>query len=65
MRTNRKPAHKKSLNKYHQQIMRRITVFGSSKPKPGDRDYDQALSLGKILGQAGYTVLTGVYIGSM
>ena len=45
--------------------MKQITVFGSSKPQPGDRDYDQALSLGKMLGQAGYTVLTGGYIGTM
>jgi uncharacterized protein (TIGR00730 family) len=45
--------------------MKRITVFGGSKPQPGENDYEQALRLGRLLGEAGYTVLTGGYIGSM
>ncbi len=45
--------------------MRRITVFGGSKPVPGDPGYADAERLGRLLGQAGYTVLTGGYIGTM
>jgi uncharacterized protein (TIGR00730 family) len=41
----------------------RVTVFGGSTP--GERDYQQALDLGELLGKAGYTVLTGGYIGTM
>lgn len=43
----------------------RVTVFGGSKPKPGDAAYQQALRLGTVLGAQGYTVLTGGYIGTM
>jgi len=43
----------------------KITVFGGSSPKPGDRAYEQAYRLGKLIGQAGFTVLTGGYIGTM
>lgn len=43
----------------------RITVFGGSQPRPGDAPYQQALELGRLLGQAGHTVLTGGYIGTM
>lgn len=42
-----------------------ITVFGGSQPKPGETAYEEALRLGKLLGAAGYTVLTGGYIGTM
>jgi uncharacterized protein (TIGR00730 family) len=43
----------------------RITVFGGSQPRPGDVDYQQALRLGTLLGSAGFTVLTGGYVGTM
>jgi uncharacterized protein (TIGR00730 family) len=43
----------------------RVTVFGGSQPKPGDPAYSQARHLGQLLGSAGYTVLTGGYIGTM
>lgn len=43
----------------------RVTVFGGSKPQPGEPSYQEALQLGKLLGSAGYTVLTGGYIGTM
>jgi len=43
----------------------RITVFGGSQTQPGDPDYQQAYLLGSLIGQAGYTVLTGGYIGAM
>ncbi len=42
-----------------------ITVFGGSHPKPGDPAYEEALRLGKSLAQAGFTVMTGGYIGTM
>ena len=40
-----------------------VTVFGGANPTPPD--YEQALRLGKLLGQAGCTVLTGGYLGTM
>ncbi len=43
----------------------RVTVFGGSRPKPGEPAYQQALRLGHLLGSAGHTVLTGGYIGTM
>lgn len=43
----------------------RITVFGGAQPKPGQPAYEEALQLGQLLGQAGHTVLTGGYIGTM
>jgi hypothetical protein len=42
-----------------------ITVFGGAKPAPGDPAYLEAYQLGKLLANAGYTVLTGGYIGTM
>lgn len=43
----------------------RVTVFGGSKPAPGEPAYADALYLGELLGATGYTVLTGGYIGTM
>ncbi len=43
----------------------RVSVFGGSQPKPGDPVYQDALLLGQLLAQAGYTVLNGGYIGTM
>ena len=40
-----------------------VTVFGGANPT--EPDYAQALHLGKLLGQARCTVLTGGYIGTM
>jgi uncharacterized protein (TIGR00730 family) len=42
-----------------------IAVFGSAAPQPGSGDYDQAYGLGRLLAQAGYTVATGGYSGTM
>ncbi len=42
-----------------------IAVFGSSKPHPGSPDYEEAYLLGKLLGNAGHTVWTGGYGGTM
>jgi uncharacterized protein (TIGR00730 family) len=42
-----------------------VSVFGGSQPQPGSPAYSEALELGKLLAQAGHTVLTGGYIGTM
>ena len=47
----------------HIRVIQRVTVFGGSNPD--EQGYQQALQLGRLLGQAGYTVLTGGYIGTM
>lgn len=43
----------------------KVTVFGGSSPRPGEAPYEQAEQLGRNLAQAGYTVITGGYIGTM
>jgi uncharacterized protein (TIGR00730 family) len=43
----------------------KISVYGSAKPEPGQPEYEQARILGSLLGNAGYTVITGGYMGSM
>ena len=43
----------------------KISVFGGSSPKPESQAYQQAYELGKLLGSAGFTVLTGGYFGTM
>jgi uncharacterized protein (TIGR00730 family) len=43
----------------------RITVFGGSQPTPGDPIYQEALHLGTLIAQSGYTLLNGGYIGTM
>ncbi len=45
--------------------MMNITVFGGSQTKSGEKAYEDALRLGRLLGAEGYTVLTGGYIGTM
>jgi uncharacterized protein (TIGR00730 family) len=46
-------------------MSKKISVFGGSAPKPGTLAYQQAYELGKLLGGAGMTVLTGGYMGTM
>jgi uncharacterized protein (TIGR00730 family) len=43
----------------------KITVFGGASPKPGQPAYQEAMLLGRLLAQAGHTVLTGGYMGTM
>lgn len=43
----------------------KITVFGGASLTPTEIEYQQALKLGNLLAQAGHTVLTGGYMGSM
>jgi len=42
-----------------------ISIFGGSHPKEGDASYAEAYQLGKLLAEAGHTVLTGGYVGTM
>ena len=42
-----------------------VAVFGSSRIGPDDPDYHQAERLGRLLGEAGWTVATGGHDGAM
>jgi uncharacterized protein (TIGR00730 family) len=42
-----------------------VSVFGGSQPQPSSSAYREAYELGNLLAQAGHTVLTGGYIGTM
>ena len=42
-----------------------ITVFGSSRPRPGDGDYEEARLLGRALAESGFAVCSGGYGGVM
>jgi uncharacterized protein (TIGR00725 family) len=42
-----------------------ITVFGSSRPREGDADYEEARSLGQALAERGFVVCSGGYGGVM
>jgi hypothetical protein len=44
-------------------MIHNVTVFGGSRPD--EAGYAEALRLGRLLGQAGFAVLTGGYIGTM
>lgn len=42
-----------------------ISVFGGSAPQPGEPAYEDAHRLGYLLAEAGFTVMTGGYSGTM
>lgn len=42
-----------------------VTVFGSSKPREGDAEYETAQEVGRRLAEAGFTVCNGGYGGIM
>lgn len=42
-----------------------ISVFGSSTPQPDSEPYREAYQLGSLLAEAGFTVATGGYGGTM
>jgi uncharacterized protein (TIGR00730 family) len=42
-----------------------ITVFGSSRPREGEADYEEARQLGHALAKKGFAVCTGAYGGVM
>jgi len=43
----------------------RVTVFGSSRPREGDADYEEARMLGRALAESGYSACSGGYGGVM
>lgn len=49
----------------NQNDRRHVTVFGGSQPNAAEPAYQAALKLGQLLGESGYAVLTGGYIGTM
>jgi uncharacterized protein (TIGR00730 family) len=42
-----------------------VTVFGSSRPREGDADYEEARILGRALAKHGFSVCSGGYGGVM
>lgn len=42
-----------------------VTIFGGSKCKEGDVEYEQARKIGQLLAERGYTICTGGYLGVM
>lgn len=36
-----------------------VTIFGSARTKPGDAQYETAVSVAKTLGEAGFNIITG------
>src|SRR6202521_5426882 len=42
-----------------------VTVFGSSRPREGDADYEEARILGRALAKHGFSVCSGGYVGVM
>ena len=42
-----------------------VTVFGSSRPKAGDAEYEEARELGKLLAERGLAVCSGGFGGVM
>ncbi len=42
-----------------------VTVFGSSRVRPGDREYADAQRLGELLGDRGWTLVNGGHEGTM
>ncbi len=43
----------------------KVSIFGASKPQPGEPAYLEAYRLGALLAQSGHSVITGGYMGSM
>ena len=43
----------------------KVTIFGGASALPGEPGYYEAEKLGRLLAQAGHTVLTGGYMGTM
>ena len=42
-----------------------ITLFGSSRPRPGEPEYETAYEVGRLLARNGYTLCNGGYGGTM
>jgi uncharacterized protein (TIGR00730 family) len=44
---------------------KKAVVFGSSAPSEGDAEYKQAYEVGKMLGELGFDVVNGGFVGTM
>ena len=42
-----------------------VSVFGANDPKEGERAYDTAFAVGRVLGELGYAIANGGYGGTM
>ncbi len=42
-----------------------VSVFGGQSPRPGSAAYEEAVTLGRLLAEAGAVVMTGGYGGTM
>jgi uncharacterized protein (TIGR00730 family) len=42
-----------------------VTIFGSSKPQPGEPEYELARRAGGLIAKAGFTICNGGYGGTM
>jgi uncharacterized protein (TIGR00730 family) len=42
-----------------------VTIFGGAKCREGDQEYAQAIQVGALLADSGYTICTGGYAGIM
>ncbi|MEX2393393.1 MAG: TIGR00730 family Rossman fold protein [Actinomycetota bacterium] len=45
--------------------VKKVSVFGSARSKPGDPDYEQARTFGRTIAEHGWMVVTGAGPGSM
>src|SRR5258706_2283173 len=55
-------AEVKNLSENQERI---VTIFGGSKCREGDEEYAQALRVGALLADSGFTICTGGYAGVM
>jgi hypothetical protein len=46
-------------------VRKAITIFGSSKPTPGDPAYERAHAIGRALAEAGFDLINGGHEGTM
>jgi uncharacterized protein (TIGR00730 family) len=53
------------INQMSEAQARMVTIFGGSKCREGDLEYEQALSVGALLADSGFTICTGGYAGVM
>ncbi len=53
------------LDSPNRPLMKTVTIFGSSLPRPGSAAYSDALRLGELLAKAGFAVCNGGYGGLM
>ncbi|TAK64985.1 MAG: LOG family protein [Bacteroidetes bacterium] len=54
-----------NTNRVDHKVMTRVTIFGSSQPKPTEPLYQEAYELGKQLALSGVTICNGGYGGTM